>query len=169
MLSEELFIEGHKTRSECLGLSGAQAHLQRLEAGHVKAIVHNYAREAPESIWRFCYELTAYSISWLHASGWLKDETMSWLFVRNPWWSLECDEWQSYSRYFATSDWLRTASTLSDAREKMVGNQGGKCLSTADFSVLRLVSDSLAFTQQMYTLRLGQDCTQNEAENDATQ
>ena len=106
-------------------------------------------KQYPESIWLLAHKIVAFSQGFIQQSGWNKG-LLNWMFVREPWWTLEYRDHVRYSGLFSKQDWLKAKYVLSSAYLAKVEEVKTKKFTTEDQALLWFLRDSCMFVEQMY-------------------
>jgi hypothetical protein len=141
----KLFSEQH--RNACEGRTVAESLAPT--AGEISR-----GYRSSESLWLLAHKIVAFTQSFVQQEGW-SQEIMQWLFVINPWWSLEPGEAEQYSGAFLKDEWLQVSRILLKARRRALSETDSqKSLTTEAYALLRFLADSQSFVENLYRMSL---------------
>ena len=103
----------------------------------------------PESIWMLSYKVVAFTQNYVQQSRW-DDGILNWMFVQEPWWSLEPTDYCQYAALFTKTEWFTAMETLGASHRTMRIAIAAQKPSPEKHAVLWFLHDSRKFAEEMY-------------------
>jgi hypothetical protein len=115
----------------------------------------NRMSRLPESVWLLSHKVVAFTQNYVQNAGWHRGGILQWIFIHEPWWTVESGDRERYINLFSRADWLKACGVLADAHHKFSTQlETRNSLSTEDHALLRFLSDSLQFSERIYRDKL---------------
>jgi len=111
---------------------------------------HMITVEKPnESVWFLAHKIVAFTQNYVQQAGWNRGGILQWLFIHEPWWTLEPGDQERYAKLFPKLEWLKACGILATARSKMLQKETQN-FTTEDRALLKFLADSHHFVEQIY-------------------